>query len=129
MIRSSQNMSLTYMASEEEVKSALFMMHLEKAPGPDGIITLFLTILAYYQNDVPYMVNELLKKIYVDERLNITNIYLIPKIVWPSHMTELRPISLCNMGYKIISKVLCQRLKRLLPQLVSETQSTFVSWR
>ena len=44
-------------------------------------------------------------------------------------MTELRPISLCNVGHKIISKVMCQRLKIFLPSLVSETQSAFVPGR
>ena len=59
----------------------------------------------------------------------MTNICLIPKMAGPNRMTELRPISLCNVGYKIISKVLCQWLKGLLPNLISETQSAFVSGR
>ena len=75
------------------------------------------------------MVNEFLSSGCFDDRLNMTNIYLIPKTVRPNRMTKLRPISLCNVGYKIISKVLCQRLKSLLPHLISETQSAFVSGR
>ena len=57
----------------------------------------------------------------------MTNICLIPKTARPNRMTELRPISLCNVGYKIIARVICQRLKGLLPNLISETQSAFVS--
>lgn len=65
----------------------------------------------------------------MDSRLNITNICMIPKTEKPTRMTELRPISLCNVGYKIILTVLCQRLKLCLPSLISETQSAFVPGR
>lgn len=97
------------------MRLALFMMHPEKPPGPDGMTILF------FQKSWSIIISESL-----DERLNIC---LIPKTVLPNRMTELRHISLCNVGFKIISKVLCQKLKRLLPKLISETQSTFVSGR
>ncbi|XP_013738880.1 uncharacterized protein LOC106441631 [Brassica napus] len=65
----------------------------------------------------------------LDPRLSQTNICLIPKTDRPSEMSEFRLISLCNVSYKIISKVLSKRLKRCLPSLISETQSAFVARR
>ena len=73
------------------------------------------------------MVNNFLVTRDMDPRLNITNIGMIPKVERHTRMMELRPISLCNVGYKIISKVLCQRLKLCLPRLITETQSAFVA--
>ena len=124
------NQRLLRMATEEEVRQALFMMHPEKAPGPDGMTALFFQHAWHIiKDDLVAMVNNFLVTGEMDSRLNVTNICMIPKTERPIRMTELRPISLCNVGYKIISKVLCQRLRVCLPYLISETQSAFVAGR
>ena len=75
------------------------------------------------------MVNQFLFEGIMVQGLNDTNICLIPKTHKPNEMTKFRPINLCNVSYKIISKVLCQRLKKVLPQRISETQSAFGAGR
>lgn len=58
-----------------------------------------------------------------------TNIALIPKKKNPLNMKDLRTISLYNVTYKMITKVLTNRLKLVLSGLISETQSAFISGR
>jgi hypothetical protein len=62
----------------------------------------------------------------MDENINVTHIALIPKKSDPCNVSDFKPISLCNVTYKIISKVLANWLKRVLPQLISENQSAFI---
>lgn len=58
--------------------------------------------------------------------LSETNLVLILKVVNPSKISQFWPISLCNVVYKVISKILVERLKQLLPKLISAYQLAFI---
>jgi hypothetical protein len=65
----------------------------------------------------------------LNESINYTHIALVPKKPNATKVIHFRPISLCNVGYKIISKVLANRLKIILPHIISHNQSAFIPGR
>lgn len=114
----------------KEVKAALFSMHLDKSPRPDGMSPCF------YQknwsvvgNDVENITQQFFASGSFDNNITETNIVLIPKKRDMSTMEDLRPISLCNVVYKVVSKVLANRLKLVLNGVILDSQSAFIPRR
>ncbi|KAL0009842.1 hypothetical protein SO802_004950 [Lithocarpus litseifolius] len=124
------NASLTAEFRVDEIWNALHQMHPTKSPGPDGMSPIFYH--KYWDVVGPKVIECVLKTLnsgVMPSGLNETFICLIPKVKSPQKITEYCPISLCNVSYKIISKVLANRLKRILAEVVNESQSAFMLGR
>ena len=85
--------------------------------------------MAYYRGDVTTAILDFLNSGQILGGVNFTHVVLILKVKSPESMSQFRPISLCNFIYKIISKILVNRMKQVLPRVISETQSAFVPGR
>lgn len=79
-------------------------------------------------DEVSSVVLDILNSCSMTKKLNATNIALIPKINSPSCVTEFKPINLCNVLYKIVSKVLAKRLETILPHIISPFSECIYTW-
>jgi hypothetical protein len=114
----------------EELKIVMNSFQKDKSPGPDGwTIEFFLGFFDVIGQGILSLVEETRLSGQMPLSLNSTFIALIPKTDNPDTLDDFRPISLCNCIYKIISKVLARRLKRVLSDKISLEQFGFLEGR
>ncbi|GLT85699.1 hypothetical protein SLE2022_038800 [Rubroshorea leprosula] len=124
------NHDLCCSVSDDEIRSTVFQLGAFKAPGVDGFSGCF-----YQQHwdmvgpDVCKAVRHFFDHGFMLQEMNKTRIVLVPKIQNPEVISQFRPISLCNFSYKIIAKILANRLKGYLDRLITPFQSAFIPGR
>ena len=130
VVTKDMNRDLIYSLSRDEVEAALKSMEPLSAPGPDGMPPIFFqSYWSVIGDDVSSAVLNCLNNCSLPAAINHTFITLIPKVKSPKKISEFRPISLCNVIYKLVSKVLANRLQGVLPSIISENQSAFQARR
>ncbi|KAL0413736.1 UNVERIFIED_CONTAM: putative mitochondrial protein [Sesamum radiatum] len=113
--------------TSEEIKLALDAMHPLKSPGPDCISPIFFQkFWSIVGRDVSRSVLHILNHYNLNPTLNHTHVVLLPKYANPECVSEFRPISLCNVIYKLASKTIANQIKPILDNLISSSQSNFI---
>lgn len=116
--------------TDAEIKQVLFSMPANKAPGPDGYTAEF------YKAAWPIIGPDFLVSVksffmtgFMPHGVNATILSLVPKSTEAKSIKDYRPIACCNMLYKVISKLLANRLKMVLPEAMVPNQSAFIKGR
>ncbi|KAL4324012.1 hypothetical protein GQ457_11G027330 [Hibiscus cannabinus] len=129
-VTADMNSGLLASFTAEEVIAAFRDINPRKSPGIDGLPSGFFRqhwdILG---EDFVSLCLDLLRGHTDMASVNETVIVLIPKFDKPTSMKQLRPISLCTVIYKTVSKVLVNRMKAILPHCISSAQAAFVQGR
>ncbi|XP_073133701.1 uncharacterized protein [Henckelia pumila] len=125
-----ENNRIAAVPSLEEVRSVVFSIPRESVAGPDGYSSLFFQhYWDFVQQDVMDAVLDFFNGSPLPQGFTATTITLIPKVEGAHAWTDFRPISLCNVSNKIISKLLYSRLSSVVGRLISQNQSGFVPGR
>ncbi|KAM1743179.1 hypothetical protein ACFX12_013097 [Malus domestica] len=129
-VSEAMNQELIAPVSEQEVQEVALHMGSLKAPGPDGFQGIFYqSFWEQLKDDVNSLIKSLMHGTANPSTLNATHVVLIPKVSHPETVSQFRPISLCNYSYKVLSKVLANKLKGVLSHIISPSQNAFVAGR
>ena len=121
---------LTLAFSPEDVKQAVFDIAEDKAPVPDGFSSgFFKAAWSVVGQEITTAVLDFFSTGKLLKQVNSTLLALIPKVHTPMTVGDFRPISCCNVLYKIIAKLLVQRLSMVLDKIISPCQGAFIPGR
>jgi ribonuclease HI/exonuclease III len=130
LLNEDDNRLLTAPITIEEISKVLQAMNPDKAPGPDGFTPRFYTACwDIVKKDLVKMVRKSQNCSKIGGSTNSSFLALIPKEKGAQSFARFRPISLCNTGYKIITKVIANRIKKVLPRIIPENQGGFIQGR
>ncbi|KAL0656696.1 hypothetical protein Bca4012_077280 [Brassica carinata] len=121
---------LSVPVSAEVIKSTLFKFPLNRTPGPDGLTAeIFRAKCSFVGEEVCSTILDFFNYKFIPSGLNSTSFILIPKRPGAENIQDFRPISCLNTLYKVISRILDDRLKNVLPDLVLSNQTGFIKNR
>ncbi|KAG6491492.1 hypothetical protein ZIOFF_052843 [Zingiber officinale] len=130
LVSTEDNLMLATLPSAEEVKQMVWSMCQDSAAGPDGFsVAFYRACWEIVGEDVLQAVLDFFRGAELPRGMASTTIVLIPKVDSAQRWRDFRPISLCNVSYKIISKLMAQRMASVLGKVISPAQSGFVPWR
>lgn len=130
LISDQQAEELTCAFSREDIRNALFDIGNDKSPGPDGYTSYFFKkSWNIVGDDLCRAVLEFFRTGKLLKQFNHCMITLIPKTTRATTVGDFRPIACCNVIYKVITKLLADRLGMVLPVIVDKAQSAFVQGR
>ncbi|GJT56130.1 RNA-directed DNA polymerase, eukaryota [Tanacetum coccineum] len=125
-----QQIDLECDVTKEELKKAVWDCGIDKSPGPDGFtFGFYRRFWSTIENDVFEAVKYFFNSGAIPNGCNSSFIALIPKIPDANLVKDFRPISLIGSMYKIIAKILANRLVGVLGDIVNEVQSAFIAER
>nr|GEY40675.1 hypothetical protein [Tanacetum cinerariifolium] len=116
--------------TNEEIKSAMFSIGDDRAPGPDGFTSAFFKkSWNIVGDDICKAVRDFFSNGKLLKETNHTFLALIPKVFTSFRVTDYRPISCCSVLCKCISKILTNRIIDGIKEMASDSQSAFISGR
>jgi hypothetical protein len=122
--------NLEHPVTKKEIMEILKLFAVDKSSGPDGwTVEFYLKFFEVVSDDLVDLVEDTRSRGRIKSTLNSTFLALIPKENNPQTFGDYRPITLCNLCYKLISKVIANMIKPILSRELSGEQLRFLKGR